>query len=120
MQTHPLATETWDTEPDHLAAHLADRPHTGPTPYDENPLAEQDEGDLDAELEALFAEHPDLSFEPRPNRAQRRKAEKSVTRFVTMYRGRREWAPTAVPPPMRIAAGRRRAKAARAARKLNR
>ena len=103
--------------PDHLAAHLADRPHTGPTPYDnvaEDFVAE----DLDAELEALFADG--LAYERQPNRATRRKGERNVTRFVTMYRGRRTWAPTQVPPPIRIAIGRRRAKAARASRKRNR
>ena len=100
MQTTDLPAETWDS----------DEPPYG------NLEAIPD--DLDAELEAMFAEG--LTFERRPSRKQRREGERNVTRFSTMYRGQRRWAPTQVPPPIRIAAGRRRAKAARASRKRNR
>lgn len=75
--------------------------------------------DLDAELEALFADG--LTFEPRTNRAQRRKAARNRTVFETSWRGsKRRWKPTQTPVPVRIAERRRRNKVARASRKVNR
>lgn len=82
------------------------------------PADDDEDIDLDAELEALFAEG--FTFDRR-NRAQRRAEAKNRTRFETSWQGRRlRWSPTQVPAPVRIAAGRRRAKAARRARRNNR
>lgn len=79
------------------------------------------DGDLDAELEALFANDLDLVAGARKNRAARRREAKSRTVFETNWQGRKlRWRPTQVPPPIRIARRRRRNKIARASRKLNR